>query len=68
MIWEIFLESIPWAGMSAVEVFTKVVMNRERLNTDRISWSVVRRLITNLFTNQPVHRPTSDKVKVLNMI
>ena len=64
MIWEIFLESIPWAGTSAVEVFTAVVMNKERLNTDGISWAVIRRLIVNLFTNQPVHRPTADKVKL----
>lgn len=63
MIWEIFIEAIPWAGMSATEVFTAVVLSRERLDTDRIAWSVVRRLIINLFTNQPDHRPSSDKVK-----
>ena len=63
MIWEILVEAIPWAGMSAVEVFTTVVMNKERLNTDGISLNVVQRLIINLFTNQPVHRPSSEKIK-----
>lgn len=63
MIWEIFVETVPWAGMSALEIFTAVIMKRERLHTDRIPWSVVRRLIINLFTNQPVHRLSSDKVK-----
>ena len=66
-MWEIFVETIPWDGMSAVEVFTTVVMNRERLNTDVISWSVIRRLIINLFTTQPIHRPTSDKVKHITL-
>lgn len=62
MVWELFVEKIPWVGMGAVEVFTAVVMNGERLNTDKMPWSVVRRLIINLFTTQPVHRASSDKV------
>lgn len=64
VIWEIFTETIPWAGMNAMEIFTTVVINRGRLNTDSIPWNVVRRLIINLFTNQPIHRHTCDKVKL----
>jgi len=66
VVWEIFTETIPWLNMNAVEIFTAVVINRERLNTDRIPWSVLRRLITNLFTNQPIHRHSCDKVILSN--
>lgn len=62
VIWEIIIEAIPWAGMGAVELFTTVVINRERLDTDEIPWSIIQRLIISLFTTQPIHRPTSDMV------